>query len=412
MYIQCKSNSILSMIQGEWTLNSNEFANMLFEEIQSPSGMSTKHILQFHNRQTYRACVSRLKQLNRGKKKVQSYQDLHIINAISCPLNVHSAVLHCPQVKSAEEDKKVRIRAFPMRSTAASEGALSSSFMYKGSQMIPWGIKQIKAPLAWKKTLGGQIKIGVIDTGIDFMHPDLKSSIGNGLNLLFPGALPIDDNGHGTHIAGIIAGSSKSQGILGVAPKASIHAVKAFDMVGSAYVSDIIAGINWCVENKMDIINMSFGMSTYSRALEKAVKNAYDAGKIIVASCGNEGKKQSIDYPARFEQVVSVGATTRTGKVASFSNKGKRIDVYAPGEKIFSSWLYGRYNELNGTSMATAHVTGVIALMMSTKPNLKPSQVKQLLKRSSISITNGKTSKLPGQINARRAISILKKSSS
>lgn len=394
-------------------MNSNEFANMLFEEIQSPKGAHKKHILQFHNRQTYRACVSRLKQLNRGKKKVHTYQDLHIIQAISCPLNVHSAVLHCPQVKLVEEDKKVKIYALPIKSTAGSDRTTgSSASMWKGSQLIPWGVKHIKAPLAWKKTLGSQIKVGVIDTGIDFMHPDLKSSVGPGINLLFPGALPIDDNGHGTHIAGIIAGSSTRQGILGVAPKASIHAVKAFDMVGSAYVSDIIAGINWCVENNMDIINMSFGMSTYSRALENAVKNAHDAGKIIVASCGNEGKKQSIDYPARFSQVVSVGATTRTGRVASFSNKGKRIDIYAPGEKILSSWLYGRYNELNGTSMATAHVTGVIALMLSTKRNLKPYQVKQLLKRSSVSITNDKSSKWPGQINARRAISILKKSSS
>ena len=109
-------------------------------------------------------------------------------------------------------------------------------------------------------------------------------------------------------------------------------------------------------------------MKSYNRALEQAVLNAYYRGKVIVASSGNDGKRKTIDYPARFPQVVSVGATTRIGKIAPFSNRGKQIDIYAPGERVYSSWLHGKYNELSGTSMATAHVSGVIALMLAIEP--------------------------------------------
>jgi subtilisin len=157
--------------------------------------------------------------------------------------------------------------------------------------------------------------------------------------------------------------------------------VKAFDHQGGAFVSDIISGIDWCVNNDVDIINMSFGMKTYSKALEAAVLSAYRAGIIVVASSGNEGKQAEVDYPARLRHVIAVGATTRKGGIAAFSNVGKQIDIYAPGEKVYSTWLRGNYNELSGTSMATSHVTGVIALMLSRKPDLKTLRIKSLLQR-------------------------------
>jgi len=389
-------------------LDCADFYNTLQEEIRLSDKNEGRSIIRFHTKQDYEACLQYLEQLKEVPNELKSLQFLSIISAISCSIHSETVLINSPMIKSIEEDIMINIHDASARTSPTTKTPKSK--IYNGSQMIPWGVNQIKAPFAWKKSLGNKISIGVIDTGIDPMHPDLRAAASQGINLLFPGMPPTDDNGHGTHIAGIIAASSTQQGILGVAPLASIHAVKAFDRLGSAYVSDIIAGIDWCVENGMNIINMSFGMKTFSLALESSIRSAYKAGVIIVASCGNEGRKATIDYPARFQQVVSVGALTRAGKVASFSNKGKRIDIYAPGENIYSCWLNNRYNELSGTSMATAHVTGVVALMLAAKPTLKPLQVKQAIKRNSIPYTKEKRDGIPGQINARRVMNSITRS--
>jgi subtilisin len=394
---------------GNETLNCADFFDTLQEEIGLSQKAVGRHIIRFHTKEYYEACIKYMNQLDHVPSELEDIQFLGIISAISCSIRPQSALMRCPIIKSIEEDIQINIHDASISSSTTSK--LPRNKVYTGSQMIPWGVNQIKAPLAWRKSLGSKINIGVIDTGIDPTHPDLRT-VYQGVNLLFPGLPPTDDNGHGTHIAGIIAASSTGQGILGVAPQASIYAVKAFDRLGSAYVSDIIAGIEWCVENDMDIINMSFGMKTYSVALENTIRSAYKAGKVIVASCGNEGRKATIDYPAKFQQVVSVGAITRAGKIANFSNKGKRIDIYAPGEKIYSCWLNSKYNELSGTSMATAHVTGVIALMLAAKPSLKPLQVKQALKRNSVSFLKDRKEGTPGQINARRVMNSITRSQS
>lgn len=247
---------------------------------------------------------------------------------------------------------------------------------------IPWGVDKVKAPQVWQQTTGSQIKVGVIDTGIDFKHPALRGSIIPGINLVNKGMPPSDDNGHGTHIAGTIAASNPSHGMIGVAPNALIAPVKAFDQHGSAYVSDIIQAIDWCVKNDMDVINMSFGMRTRSKAMQNAVIRAFNKGIIIIASSGNESKKKSIDYPARYSHTIAVGATNTLRKIAPFSNRGIYIDIYAPGDRIVSSWVNGDYHEMSGTSMATSHVTGAIALLIQRYPNLRPSDIKAILKRS------------------------------
>jgi len=247
---------------------------------------------------------------------------------------------------------------------------------------IPWGIDTVRAPQVWQYTTGRQIKVGVIDTGINFQHPALKGSILPGINLINRGRPPIDDNGHGTHIAGTIAASNPVHGMIGIAPHALIVPVKAFDQNGSAYVSDIIQAIDWCVRYGVDVINMSFGMRTRSKAMLNAVIRAYNKGVIIVASSGNESKKKSIDYPARYPHTIAVGATNSLRKVAPFSNQGSYIDIYAPGDRIVSAWLNSDYHEMSGTSMATSHVSGAIALLLERSPSLKPTEIKAILKRS------------------------------
>ena len=242
---------------------------------------------------------------------------------------------------------------------------------------IPWGVNEIKAPSVWSRTSGAKVKIAVIDTGIDYNHPDLRHAVAGGINFVEPYRSPIDDNGHGTHIAGTIAAVSTGNGVLGVAPEAKIYAVKAFDQYGTAYVSDIVAGVEWSIDNHMQIINMSFGMKTPHKALEEALRTAYRKGMVIVASSGNEGKIGDIDYPARYRNVLAVGATAKHQRVSAFSNRGRRIDIYAPGHKVMSTWLNGCYQELSGTSMATSHVSGVIALLLALRPGLSPLSVKR-----------------------------------
>lgn len=377
------------------------FLHSLHEEIGLTKQSGKKHLIRFSSAKDYYACKSELKRMRSRLVNLSKVRTLDIIHSFSCTLRPDSKLKQFTGSPVIEEDSKVTVhQSVGSRTLIKRATTLSGS----GSHTIPWGVDQIGAPEVWSKSLGQNIHVGVIDTGIDYNHPDLRSSISRGINLLNRSMLPYDDNGHGTHIAGTIAATGRHSGIIGVAPRSIIHPVKAFDHTGSAYVSDIIAGIDWCVNNDLDIINMSFGMKSYNRALEQAVLNAYYRGKVIVASSGNDGKRKTIDYPARFPQVVSVGATTRLGRIAPFSNRGKQIDIYAPGERVYSSWLHGKYNELSGTSMATAHVSGVIALMLSIKP-LSPQQIKSALRRCALSMNKRESARWqPGHLNARRAL--------
>lgn len=352
------------------------------------STMNPKYIVRFQTQQGYNRCMvfigSRTPSANYEKA-----QPLKVICGMSCTLDFIKQNLDLlPLIASIETDTK------------------SASVHAQGAPFIPWGVNHIRAPEVWSRSTGKRIKIGIIDTGVDYSHPDLQHSVYGGVNFIHPHLQPMDDNGHGTHIAGTIAAASQRSGIIGVAPHGAIHAIKAFDYIGSAYVSDIIQGIEWCIHNHMDIINMSFGMRNHSKALEAAIRNAVFAGKVVVASSGNHGNTNQMDYPARFPQTIAVGATTRGHQIAAFSNRGRRIDIYAPGERIYSTWLHGKYNEMSGTSMATSHVTGVIALMLAVKPELNPRQIKSLLQRnaSKFSSKGRLTSSNSGEVSASRTL--------
>lgn len=243
---------------------------------------------------------------------------------------------------------------------------------------IPHGVEQIKASSVWSSATGAAVHVAVIDTGLDYTHRDLRPSASFGYNVLQPHLPPFDDNGHGTHIAGTIAASNRRFGLTGVAPDAIIHPVKAFDDSGSATTQDIIRALEWAIEHKMDVINMSFGMRHHSKSFYQLIRKAHRAGIVIVASAGNDGKFRA-DYPARYPEVISVGAATMDWHKLPMSNRGRHIDLYAPGEKVISTWLHGQYQVLSGTSMAAAYVSGAAALLLSLEPKLTPSQIRELL---------------------------------
>lgn len=391
-------------------MNPSTFALWLNEALETHAGSDQRHIIRFSNNRDYAAFVRRIRRYSKSLPLLKQIQPLHLIRAISCTLRSTAQIASVPFIQSIETDTRIDVHAIQPRTTALPTSGLRRSRSAPTKTLIPWGVRHIRAPQAWPKSKGDRIRIGVVDTGVDHNHPDLRHCLSWGVNILQRHMLPIDDNGHGTHIAGTIAAFTKHHGIIGVAPQAIIHPVKAFDHQGGAFVSDIISGIEWCIKNEVDIINMSFGMRAYSRALEAAVLSAHQAGIIIVASSGNEGKQAEIDYPAKLRQVIAVGATTRRGSVAPFSNVGKQIDIYAPGENIFSTWVRGKYSELSGTSMATSHVSGVVALMLAKNPGLSPLRVKTLLrKHARLLIKPGKRIGGVKEIHALRAVSSVSK---
>ncbi|WP_229750665.1 S8 family peptidase [Paenibacillus nasutitermitis] len=357
---------------------------------QSPS-CTKRRIIHFKRRNDYLRFLQEWSELRVLPGDEHAPRHLPLIEAFSLSL--------CDEQLDAPTREDILMEEDPL--LAVDGTALKQTGREKG---IPWGVQEIKAPHAWSTTTGHRIKIGVIDTGVDFSHPDLKHSLARGINLLNRAALPHDDNGHGTHIAGTIAAANQLRGMIGVAPRSTVYPVKAFDHNGSAFVSDIIMGIDWCVRSRMNIINMSFGMKTRSKSLLHAVTNAFNAGIIIVASSGNDGKRKSVDYPAKYPQTISVGATNRLRRIAPFSNRGIHIDIYAPGEKILSSWLRGKYHEMSGTSMATSHVSGAIALLLAYQPGLAPAEIKAIMKRSMLPLRGTKAPRLTGELDVMRMI--------
>ncbi|WP_281883782.1 S8 family peptidase [Paenibacillus sp. YYML68] len=393
-------------------MNPSALLQWLQQALEQSDGSEPRHIIRLASKRQYSEFERLLRRKTTAVPKLTQVLPLPLIQAFSCPLRTTASktLTAAACVRSVETDPRIRIQlrvAQPRLQLRTIEGSSAASV-----PVIPWGIRHIGAPRVWPRTKGARIRIGVIDTGADYNHPDLRHCLSRGVNLLEPHKLPYDDNGHGTHIAGTISATARHRGLIGVAPLAAIYPVKAFDNQGGAYVSDIVKGIDWCVANGMDIINMSFGMKTYSKALESAVLNAYERGVIIVASSGNEGKRAEVDYPARLPQVIAVGATNRQGRIAVFSNDGKQIDIYAPGERVYSTWLNGKYHELSGTSMATSHVSGVVALMLALKPALRPGRIRSLLRKHARLIPRPGRKKSIRELHAYRTIKGLLRRSS
>lgn len=385
-------------------MRASHLVHTLGEQLAEPGEIALPYVLRFARRRDYLAYIHLLRQ-TLPLHSLTQLTPLPLISAIRCRIRDLSGIGEWLGLVAIEQDRQVRVDARMLLPGAGRQSMLPLD----PAKRIPWGVAAVRAPKLWKKSHGERIRIGIVDTGVDFAHADIKPSLSRGINLLQRHALPIDDNGHGTHIAGTIAASNKLSGIRGVAPAASLFPVKAFDREGSAYVSDIIAAIHWCIAEQMNIINMSFGMSQYSAALHYAVKAALRRNVIIVASSGNSGKRRQIDYPARFPQTIAVGAINRNRRIAAFSNRNSAIDVYAPGEAIYSTWIGGKYNELNGTSMAAAHVSGVAALLMSARPGLKFQQLRAALTSSSVTFAAQKKSAVhrAGRLDAIRAWSAL-----
>nr|WP_106779413.1 S8 family peptidase [Lysinibacillus timonensis] len=236
---------------------------------------------------------------------------------------------------------------------------------------VPKSIELIAAPKIWEKSKGNGITVAILDTGCDVNHPDLSERIIGGRN--FTGDdqgdpnIYTDYNGHGTHVAGTIAAIHNGKGVVGVAPEASLLIVKVLDKNGSGQYDWIINGINYAVEQRVDIISMSLGGSVDVPELHQAIQNAIANQILVVCAAGNEGDGESssdeLAYPACYNEVISVGSINLQRRTSDFSNSNNEVDLVAPGEEILSTFLNGTYARLSGTSMATPHVSGALALI-------------------------------------------------
>lgn len=231
------------------------------------------------------------------------------------------------------------------------------------AEVLPWGIDRIDADLIWGITTGDPIKIAIVDTGIDVKHPDLIDNLKGGVSTVGYTISYNDDNGHGTHVAGITAAIDNEIGVIGVGPKIDLYAVKVLDRRGSGYLSDVIEGLDWAIQNGMQIVNMSLGTTSNVQSFYDAVKRVNQTGIVQIAAAGNSGG--AVIYPAAYPEVIAVSATDSNDNIASWSSRGPEIDLAAPGVSIYSTYKGQTYKTLSGTSMAAPHVTGTAALILS-----------------------------------------------
>jgi subtilisin family serine protease len=269
-------------------------------------------------------------------------------------------------------------------------------------QITPWGITRVNAPQVWNQGItGSNIKVAVLDTGIDLDHPDLNIKRNNGINLINTRKSFNDDNGHGTHVAGTIAALNNDLGVVGVAPDVTLYGVKVLDRKGSGSYAGIAEGIRWAVREQVDIINMSLSGDYPSQTLHDAVIEAYNAGVIVVCAASNDGHLSipDVDYPARYNETIAVGATDSNNLMAYFSSYGPGyyVDIVAPGVDILSTVPDGGYDAFNGTSMASPHVAGVIALLFDAQGEQTLEQIRTKLATNSTDINYNDSYLGPGQ---------------
>ena len=257
------------------------------------------------------------------------------------------------------------------------------------AETIPTGVAQISAPAAWDYSQGKDIRVAVVDTGIDFTHPDLRPNYRGGISFVPGTPSPMDNMGHGTHCAGTIAAAMNGSGVVGVAPLASLYAVKVLDQNGSGQFSWIIAGIDWCIQNKMHIVSMSLGASAAPAAMGAMCNTAWAKGLLLVAAAGNENitdpvppAASNVGYPGKYKNVIAVSAIDSTNVITNFSSRGAEVDLCAPGLNVLSTRLGGGFTTMSGTSMACPHVAGLAALVWGSHRYSNNEQIWNLIASS------------------------------
>lgn len=235
----------------------------------------------------------------------------------------------------------------------------------KAGQFLSWPIKVFNIEKAWDYSQGDGVVVAVIDTGCDLNHEDLKNNIVDGYNFVDKNNYPEDGNGHGTHVAGTIAAGNNTVGMVGVAPKAKIMPLKALSNNGSGSNQDVADAVIWAADHGAHILTMSLGSEYPYPPLEQAIDYATKKGCIVFCAAGNSGIDKDIQYPARYDNSISIGAIDRDLHICSFSCSGESLEFLAPGADIISATPNSTYSTMSGTSMATPFAVGCASLLIS-----------------------------------------------
>ena len=291
--------------------------------------------------------------------------------AASIPEQAMAALLRSPRVTSVTLDGTVHAIGDELANT--------------------WGVQHVGAGLVHDGlNTGAGVSVAVIDTGIDYKHPELSGPYVGGEDFV-NNVDPMDDNDHGTHVSGTIAAVYDHIGVVGMAPGVSLYGLKVLNASGSGNWSDIIAALQWAANNGIDITNNSYGSSGNPGSLvQEAFDNTYAQGILHIAAAGNAGncggKGDNVGYPARYDSVVAVAATTSSDVRPCFSSTGPDVELAAPGVYINSTVRVGGYAVWSGTSMASPHVAGAAALVAASDGSLTNDDIRQRLADTAIDL--------------------------
>lgn len=257
---------------------------------------------------------------------------------------------------------------------------LVEAVFISASQMVDWGLLKNKIPSLWSKTQGEGVRVAILDSGSPD-HIDIQQNILEARTFVEVDSKDASLSGHGMFCTGVIAASNNDFGIVGVAPKCSIMFYKVLKASGAGKPESILNGLKYAINNGADIISLSFGARQDLPEIRSIVREAYNANIVLVAAAGNDKVDNSVNYPAKYEEVISVGAIDEYDRVADFCSKGYKIDIYAPGVSITSTYFNNSYACMSGTSFATPFISGLIALAISLRRKLKkPVRVDEIIK--------------------------------
>ncbi len=310
-------------------------------------------------------------------------------------------------VRFVEEDVMVEGSSRGNKSVLKEKHEKRQKINKKNSSSDEWNVRMVNADKIGNvkgRKKGKRIKIALLDSGVD---------CGNDISLAYSVSLVpgeeemtkvfMDGSGHGSSVASLIAAEDNGEGITGINPNAEIYSIRVLDDANQAPISRVIEGIYMAIEKKVNIINMSFGVDTYSKALQKAVQDATEAGILIVAAAGNTGQK-GVQYPAAYDEVVAVGSVDKEGKVVEDSARGDEIELVAPGELVRTTGFLGTEMVTAGTSLAAPQVSAVASLIWEKDPNASADFVRRLLNESS-NLYGDATSYGNGLIDVQYALS-------
>jgi subtilisin family serine protease len=246
-----------------------------------------------------------------------------------------------------------------------------------------WNLPITDTTQGWSVNRGDKsVTVGIIDTGVDLNHTDLQGNLAQGYNVVDPASDPLDDVGHGTHVAGIISALvNNGVGVAGMTWYNPVMPVKVLDASGSGSTYAVAQGIIWATDHGAKVLNMSLGNYADANFLHDAIRYAYDHDVVLIAASGNDNTDRP-GFPAAYPEVFAVAATDSRNNKAPFSNYGDYIDVAAPGVSIASTYPHNQYAALSGTSMACPHVTALAALIRSTNPLLTNEEVMDVMRKS------------------------------